>query len=143
MPEGFRSLVTFSLDRNLAIWEISNKPPGVDGGDAIDITTQHNVTWHTMAPRTLLKLEPVTITCAYDPDAYSKIITHLVNVNGQITFLYPDGSTLAFWGWLQKFEPSELKEGEFPQASVTITPSNYDDANHVEAAPVLVPHAGT
>ncbi len=143
MPEGFRTLITFNLVKNVALFEVSAKPPGVDGGDAIDITTQHNLLVHTMFPRTLIKWDDLTFNAAYDPDALSKILNHLINKNGSITQLFPDGSTLDFFGFLRKFEPQELKEGEFPMAQVTVTVSNYDDTNHVESTPVLTPHAGT
>lgn len=142
LKDGFSTKITFATDDNIEFWEKSVKPPGIDGGDSIPQTTMHNTAWRTMAPRQLKTLTESSTTVAYDPVLYTSILA-LINVETTITVTFPDGSTLAFYGFLQKFEPSELKEGEQPEASVTITPTNFDPTNHVEAAPVLASVAGT
>ncbi len=144
IPEGFKSLITFASDPTVGFWEIQLKPPGVDGGQEIDITTQHNSTWHTMYPRTLKKLDPVTFEGAYDIDFLPSIIS-LVNKLDTITVLFPDGSTFCFFGWLQKIEFGELKEGEFPKCNGNIVPANVDPSSNVlaEQGPVFTAAAGT
>lgn len=142
LKDGFRTKITFATDDNIEFWEKSVKPPGIDGGDSIPQTTMHNVDWRTMSPRQLKTLTESTTTVAYDPLLYTSILA-LVNVETTVTVTFPDGSTLAFYGFLQKFEPGDLKEGEQPEATVTITPTNFDPTNHVEAAPVLTNVAGT
>lgn len=142
LEDGFSTLITLATDTNIELWEKTVKPPGIDGGDSIPQTTMHNTAWRTMAPRQLKTLTETTTTCAYDPLIYTSILAS-VNIPTTITVTFPDGTTLAFYGYLQKFEPSDLKEGEQPEATVTITPTNYDPVNHVEAAPVLTNVAGT
>jgi hypothetical protein len=74
MPEGFRALVTLSAVPSIDLFERDVKPPAIDGGDGINITTQWNVSWETMHPRKLKKLEPVTVAVGYDPDALADVI---------------------------------------------------------------------
>lgn len=142
LPDGFKSLVAIALGAGINLWEVGVKPPGVDGGDEINTSTMHNLAWRTFHPRSLKTLTEVTITVAYDPAVYSNIISY-INVNTSITVWFPDGSYIDFYAFLKKFELSELKEGEFPQATVTLVPTNYDAVNKVEAAPVVYNSAGT
>ena len=142
LKDGFRTLITFAADTDVEFYEKGVKPPGIDGGDAIPQTTMHNTAWRTMAPRQLKTLTESSVTCAYDPLVYTSIL-NLINVETTVTVTFADGSTLAFYGFLQKFEPGELKEGEQPEATVTITPTNFDPTNKVEAAPVLTNVVGT
>jgi hypothetical protein len=142
LEDGFKTLIAFAADPDISFWEKSVKPPGIDGGDAIDETTMHNTAWRTRSPRALKTLTDSTVTAQYDPKVYTQIEA-LVNVRGAITVHFPDNSSLAFYGFLQKFEPGELKEGDPPEASITIIPTNYDPVNHVEAAPVYTSPAGT
>lgn len=142
LPDGYQSLVTFATDPDVSVWEKGITPPGIDGGEPIEQTTMHNADWRTFAPRSLKTLTPHTFMCAYDPDAFNQLYA-LVNVPTTVTVRFGDGSTLAFYGFLQKFEPAELVEGTQPEATVTVVPTNYDHVNKVEAAPVLTSVAGT
>lgn len=142
LTDGFSSTISFALVPTISIWEIQVKAPGIDGGEPIVTSTMHNTAWHTMAPRRLKKLTPISTTCAYDPVVYTDILS-LINIPGSITVWFPDDSAVSFYGYLQKFEPGELKEGEFPTAQVIIVPTNYDPVNKVEAAPLVAATAGT
>ncbi len=142
LKDGYSSLVTFATDPDVSLWEKRITPPGIDGGEAIEQTTMHNTAWRTFAPRGLKTLTEFTFTAAYDPDAINQLYA-LVNVETTVTVRFPDGSTLAFYGYLQKMEPEELTEGEQPELTVTVTPTNFDHVNKVEAAPVLTSVAGT
>lgn len=142
LPDGYQTLISFTANTSVSFWEKTVKPPGADGGDPIQQTTMHNIAWRTMAPRALKTLTESTCVAAYDPNVFNQIIS-LINVRTSITVHFPDGSTLVFYGFLQKFEPSEMKEGDQPEATVTICPTNYDYSAHVEAAPVLTSVAGT
>ncbi len=141
LEDGHSTLITFSLDTNVEIWEIEVKPPGLDGGDPINTTTMHNVLFRTMSHRALQTLTECTSTCAFDPIAYDSLRA-MINRDQTITITFPDESTLCFYGFLQKFEPTGLKEGEMPTASVSVCPTNKDSGG-VEQAPVLSNVAGT
>ncbi len=143
LTDGFKTTIAFARKSNINLWEKEPKPPGLDGGDAIETTTMLNSTWRTMAPRQLTTLTKLTGTFAYDPGVYADILSVLLNQPGAITVHYPDGSTLDFYGYLEKFEPQSHKEGDMPLAECTVTPTNFDPVNHVEAAPVVTATAGT
>lgn len=142
LDDGFSTKIAFALDANVEFWEKTVKPPGLDGGDAIDTTNMHNVTYRTMAARALKTLTESTLTVFWDPQCYVSVLA-LVNAEGSITAHFPDGSKLDFYGFLRTFEPNEHTEGEPPEATISITPTNWDPANRVEAAPVLTSVAGT
>jgi hypothetical protein len=142
LKDGFSTKITFAVDPDISFWEKTVKPPSIDGGDPIEQMTMHNVDWRTVAPRSLKTLGESTSTVAYDPAVYDQIKA-IINVETTVTVRFPDGSTLAFYGYLQKFEPSEHQEGTQPEATVTIIPTNFDPVNHVEAGPVLTSVAGT
>ena len=142
IDDGYRTLITFATDPDVQLWEKSIKPPGMDGGEGIDTTTMHNDTYRTKSPRQLKSLTESTFTAGYDPVIYTSLIA-LINVETTITITFPDGTTLAFYGYLQKAEQSELKEGEFPEVTCTFTPTNQDPTTGDEEAPVLVNVAGT
>lgn len=87
----------------------------------------------TQAPKSLKSMEQMSITAAYDPAVLDQIKS-MVNVNQLITVTFPDGSTWAFWGWLDEFTPGNHVEGEMPTANVVIQPS-LTDASGDEIAP--------
>lgn len=144
IPEGFRSYITFASSTTIGFFEVGVKPPSVDGGEPIDISTQHNLVYHQMYPRALKKIDSITFEAAYDPD-FLPAIRALVNTPDTITVLYPDGSTDAMFGYLQKIEFSEFKEGEFPKCNGTIVVTNTDNASAslAEQGPVFTAAGGT
>ncbi len=143
MPDGYRSLVTFSKNAYIQLWERQVKPPGIDGGQKIETTTMHNTAYRTAAARHLKTLDDANMMCAYDPDAITDLLALINDDTGSVTFLFPDASTWCAWGYLGKIEFGDLKEGEFPEATVTIFITNYDKNGGVEAAPVFTPGTGT
>src|SRR4051812_28824859 len=84
MPDGFKTLVTFTSQPALQVWEKMVKPPGIDGGEAIDNTTMHNVTFRTRDARQLRTLDVMTFKFLYDPDVLPPLYT-LVNHPDTIT----------------------------------------------------------
>jgi len=142
LEDGFSSVYAFSRDPNVNLWEKTVTPVGIDGGDAIDVTTMHNDNWRTFAPRTLRTLTEGSFTAAYDPICYNEIL-QMINIEQAITQHLPDGSSVAFYGYLRVFEPNELSEGEHPEATVTIQPTNRDPTTGAEEAPVVTLVAGT
>lgn len=142
MDDGHSTLITIGSLTTISFWEKTVKPPGVDGGDKIDTTTMHNVTYRTFEPRALITLTECTTSAAWDPNLYNQLVQH-VNRNTTITVRFPDGSTCAFYGFVKSAEPGEHSEGEMPMIDVTIEPTNWDPANRVEAGPVLTSVSGT
>jgi len=96
LKNGFPALLTFEYATVANYWEIAVGVPGLDAGDEIDTTTQHNVTWRTFAPRTLVTLTPFTVTAAYEPDVFQEFYNQL-GVEQTFTIKFPDTSTLAFF----------------------------------------------
>lgn len=141
LDNGYRTLITLAIDTNIEFWEITVTPPGIDGGDEIDTTTMHNDTWRTKSARTLKDMTECSVTAAYDPSIYTAILA-AINVETTITVTFPDGSTLAFFGYVKSFEPGALEEGTMPECTITIVPTNVD-SSHVEQSPVLTSVAGT
>lgn len=142
LDDGFRTLVTFAANATIGFWEKSVTPPGLDGGDAVDTSTMHNVTYRTMSPRHLKTMTEFTMTAAYDPLLFTTALS-LINVKTTVTVTFPDGSTLAFYGFLKGFEPGELVEGTQPEVTLTVVPTNQDPTTGAEEAAVLVNAVGT
>ncbi len=142
MPDGYQSFITFANKPAVQLWEKTVKPPGFDGGEGIDTTTMFNQIYRTKRARHLRTLTDATANCAYDPDALDDLLS-LINSETTITIRFPDNTSLAFWGYMQKVEFADLKEGEQPMASVTVTPMNYDPTTNTINGPVLTEAAGT
>ncbi len=142
LEDGHSTKITVNADPDIEFFEKTVKPPGINGGDPIEVTTMHNVTWRTMAPRQLKTLTAITTQAGWDPILYTRILAQ-TNVEGAFTIRFPDGSTLAFYGILNNFEPGEHSEGNYPVATITITPTNRDPTTGAEEAPVLVNVPGT
>ena len=132
MPDGYQTLVTLGVgEANLNVWERQVKPNAFDGGDPIDTTTMHNDIWRTYHPRSLKKVDSLTLTCGFQGSAINTL-NGLVNSTQSITVQFPDGTAFAFYGWIQKMEFAELKEGEFPEVTITVFASNTDNACYEE-----------
>lgn len=142
LDDGFSTKVTFGRKPNVALWEKTVKPAGIDGGDKVDTTTMHNTRWRTSSPRKLLTLTDGSFKCAYDPAVLSDLV-EMVNQPDTITITFPDGSTDAFFGYMKSFEPDEVQEGQQPEATVNFVPTNYDHDSFEEAGPTVVEVAGT
>jgi hypothetical protein len=131
LKDGHATLITFAENGAIKLYEKTVTPPGVDGGGENDTTTMRNTNWRTRQPKALKTLTECQATCAYDPAVYDEVVA-MVNVNQLITVTFSDESTVAFWGWLDKFTPGECAEGEQPEADVVIVPSNQDnDGNEI------------
>lgn len=141
-PEGFPVLVTFSLNPGMWFWEKTSKPFGLDNGEPIDQTTQFNTRWETMGPRALIKSKQLNSKGTYDPDIYPQIIP-MIGVPQTITHKYPNGSTIAFYGYIKEFDADETEIGKQPEANIVYQPTNYDTVNQVEAGPAYHSAHGT
>lgn len=142
LKDGFASFISFANNPDIAFWEKTVKPPGIDGGDKIDQTTMHNVDYRTYAARYLVDITDSTVTAAYDPAFWADILSQ-VNTPTTVTVEFPDGSTLAFFGYLKMFDPQELVDGEQPEAQIEIVATNVDPVSCQEFGPVMVEGQGT
>jgi hypothetical protein len=142
--DGHQTLITLSADPDISFWEKAVTPPSIDGGDKIDHTTMHNAAVKTARARSLYEVGATTSTVEWDPNVYNNIIAVVNNDNNTVTITFADGSTLAFFGYLRSFAPSELVEGSAPEATITIEATNIDTADWLtEQVPVLTSAAGT
>lgn len=140
--DGFSSVVGMELYPGIALYERTVAPPGMDGGEAIETMTMWNVDFRTVAPRKLITMTPTKFTAAYDPVCYLDIFA-AINVAQGITVWFPDGSSVDFFGFLQKFEPKDMEEGRMPEADVTFVPTMTDPADGTEAGGVYNAPSGT
>lgn len=137
LRDGFSTLISLP-GAGAIFWEIEVTPPGIDGGGPNDTTTMRNIAWRTRQPKKLKTLTAMSARVAYDPRIYNQL-TPIVNVNAVVQVLFPEASLLTIWGWLDKFTPDRIREGEQPTAEMTIEPSNQDNEDPpVEQAPTLV-----
>tara|TARA_R110000824_G_scaffold172434_1_gene350260 strand:+ start:809 stop:1276 length:468 start_codon:yes stop_codon:yes gene_type:complete len=137
LKDGYSTKVGFENDLNVEFWEKTVSPSGYDGGDKIDITTMWNATVRTHAARSLYDATDGSITVAYDPIAITSIKA-LINVEGIITYTFPDGTTDSRYGYLKSFEPQELSEGSHPEASISIAHTNRHNTTDAEEAGTIV-----
>ena len=143
LENGFKTLVTFASHSAIELWEVSVKPVGMDGGSKIDLTNMHNNTVRTYAPRRLKEITDGSMKCHYDPKVLPTLMNSLINKKTVITETYMDGSTYAYWGYLQKFERDEHTiDGDAPQGTATFVATNRDDTG-AEQVPVETDVVGT
>ncbi len=139
LDDGYQTLISFAEDPTVNFWEKTVTPPGMDGGGPTNTTTMRNLALRTFEPKFLVTMTENSFVAAYDPEVYVSVLA-MINVKQLITITFPDGSTVAFWGWLDKFIPNEHQEGEQPTANCSIQPSNTNDSG-VETLPVYTPAA--
>jgi len=145
LKDGLGTTITFGTGESgtdhsgitLLLDPSSITPPGYDGGDAIDTTTHSNTAYKTKYSRTLLEVSDGSFTAAYDPDVYDDVLD-AVNDNVLITFTFPDGASIAMYGFLKSFIPNELVEGEPATAECELVATNYNHSNGNETAPAYV-----
>jgi hypothetical protein len=136
LDDGFATFITFENIPTVKLFEKEVNPPGMTANGPIDTTTMRNTAWRTMAPKALKTMPQITATVAYATDAIEVLFAQ-VGVNQPVVVTLPDGSTVAFWGWIEEFTPGANVEGEQPTATLTIQPSlrNGDGA---EVAPAYL-----
>lgn len=142
LNDGFSTKIAFAADADVSFWEKTVTPPGIDGGDPIDITNMFNSAVRTKAARSLYDVTDASLSVQYDPVVYDQIIA-LINVNTSITVHFPNGDTLDFFGYLRSFTPQENQEGEEPLADIVIVSTNVDSSDGTETAPNYKTSTGT
>lgn len=123
LPDGFQTFIIFALLPGVLFKEKEVKPPAMQAGGAIDVTTMRNNTVRTRWHKSLTTLSEMNVVVSYDTSVYTQIYASLLQRNGLISVNFPDNSLLTFQGWLDEFTPNQLKEGDFPLADAKIIPS--------------------
>jgi len=134
LENGYQSFVAFAEDPDVSFWEKTVQPLGLDGGEKIDITTMHNTTIKTYAAQALPGCTDATVTAAFDPQVLTQALA-LINVNGEVSNIFPDTSTWTSFGFLKSFVPDAMSNGAQPEASCTVVYTNVN-ASGAETAPV-------
>ena len=142
LDDGHPSFLTLSRQPAIKIWEKAIQPPGVDNGSPKDLTSFFNVRIRRKSPRKLIEYTDGSYTGFYDP-AVKSVIDGEVGIEQTITIEYADGSTEAAYGYIQKAEYSEMKEGEAPDVKLTLVFTGWDPANDAEALNVITSVPGT
>ena len=133
LTDGFSSTISFASDSSVSVWEVEVTPPSIQGGGGHRTSTMRNTTYHTNSPGSLIDIGDCTVLVAYDPATWSEMIA-MCNVEQLITVTWPDGSSLAFYGWVDVFEPTSLVENEMPTANMTIKASNNNSGTETGPA---------
>lgn len=135
MKDGFRSLVTFSANSAILLWEKAVTFSGRDGGDPIPQSNMHTGTWMVDRPRSLKKGTDLSMRCAYANSVSFEQIDAMTNVEQTFTQFFPSQHWCAFFGYLRSAIPQENTEGNQPEVQVVIHPTFWDYNNNVEAGP--------
>jgi hypothetical protein len=147
LTEGFSHRIGFARRPTVGMWFKKSKPMGFDNGGGIDTTTQERAVGdlHTKAAPALLEATDLTGSVAYDPDDIQYIRTTLMGRGneGAVTYFYSNGSTVTFFGYIDKFDPQDTAEKEQPMANITVVVTNWDPVNRVYAGPVYSAAVGT
>lgn len=142
LGDGFKTLVIFANDTDIDLWMDEVTPPGWEGDDPVETTTQDNDVLRTFAPGSLAMIPDATFTCLYDPAVYDQVKV-IINDPTTITYIFPNHDTYALYGYLRSFVPSGLKRGDRAEATVTITFTNADPTTCQEELPVYTAGSGT
>ncbi len=127
VPDGYSTIISFSLNADVKFKEKEVQPPGIDVGGGVDQTTMRNIKYRTQLPKQLVSITPQTIKVAYDPAVYDQIMD-MVGKNQEITTEFADGTPIGIWGWIDSFIPDSVKEGTQPEATVKIEPSMLNNS---------------
>lgn len=136
LKDGFKILIAINGISG-QFEEIEVTPPSMSSGGGIDQTTMRNSRYRTMLGKALITLEPVSIKVAFDPKVIAQMHQFL-GTNRYVTITFPDGSTLVFYAIINSFTFDSFKEGERPEGTLELVPSNMSTAaTPVETAPVF------
>lgn len=140
LRDGYATLITIAALPAVKLYEREVTPPALDGGGPIETASMRHTTWRTKDPKTLKGLGDLVATVMYATIAYNQI-NGIINTPGSFTIRWPDGATLQFYGYVDKFTPSGHSEGNLPTATITIVPTLRHSLTGAETAPVFTPAA--
>jgi|GEM_PF-2948378 len=136
---------TLNIGGTVLVCEIEVTPPAIDGGEGIPQDCMRSGGWNLMWPRKRRRLGPISAVVSWSPDMYFVNLglapppnaSVLVNIVSMVFVTFPTGGILAFWGFLSKFEPQAMKDGERPTANITIVPSLINPATGLASFPTM------
>lgn len=133
LMDGFPTIIGFSLG-SYHLYERTLDPIGYSMGGAIGVETMRNEAFRTQSPKSLVSVLAAGVKTAYLPTEIPLIIND-IGENQTIAIVWPTGTSVTFWGWIEEFKPETLEEGKFPLADVKIEVSNLNNSG-VETGPV-------
>lgn len=141
-PSGYRTKYTFALDPDVSLWEVTVKPAGTSVGQPIAQDSMWNVRRKIKRPEPLIEGTDASITFLYDPILKSQIDI-MVGVETICTETSYDGGTKCYYGYLAgvEFDPLELNQPG--KGTATITETDWDYVNRVQAGPVFAHISGS
>lgn len=142
LGDGFKCLIVFANDTDIALWMDEITPPAWEGDEPVETTTQDNNVLRTYSPGSLSRIPDATFTCLYDPAVYDQI-REIINDPTTVTYIFPNHDTYALYGYLRMFVPDALSRGNRAQATATITFTNQDPSTCEEELPVYTAGSGT
>lgn len=140
--DGFGALITIAADTDIEFDETSVTPPSIELDAAIDTSSHHNVKWRTFHPGKLAKLGMIAVNAGYDPLVYPSIVA-IIGTQTTITVKWPNGDTLALYGYIASAKPGPLEANKKPEIAIEIQPTNADPVDCTEEGPVYTAGVGT
>lgn len=129
LKNGFRSLITFSSNSNIKLWEKSVTPPGFDTGAMVPLGSLQNQLFRIYKPSDLITVTECRVLVAYDTEVISDILSLCENGDSEIiTVTFPNSRRWSYPGCLQKFMPNELSDGMQPTALATIAARMFNNS---------------
>lgn len=125
LEKGYQCAILLANIPTVELFERTVQPPGLEGGEKVDISTQHNVTVKTYAPQDLKEVTDSQMVCGYDPACLATLLAQ-INVPQKITLYFPNGDTWLFDGYLKNFAPNAMSPTAMPEATCTIVATNVD-----------------
>ncbi len=159
--DGFSTLLNITFQSsNVLLYLVEREvtPPSLEVG-SIDITTMRSGYLRHTAAKQLVTVGNLKVMAMYDPAVYGQLLTIVTDTygagrpppsrvrntrlrmgqTGLMQVLFPDASTLSFWGFIDKITPSTHKEGEFPSMELDIVPTNRTFGPEDSTLPRVVP----
>ena len=142
LEKGYQCAITMAGAPDIELYEREVQPFGMDVGEKIDITTQHNQDIRTFAIPALPEVTDGQTVCGYDPAILVKILAR-VGKNDKLTYHFPNGDTWVVDGGLKSFVPNAMSQTAMPEATAMFIHTGVDSSvsEGDELKPVYTPSA--
>jgi hypothetical protein len=127
--EGKGTTLTAGTSTGFTVVKTMVQPPEVSIGE-IEITSLANTAWKTKKPASLKEVGVLKFKGFYDP-----ALTAPYGVNEAWTLTIPEGGGVqVFYGFMSKFTPGEITEGNLVECDGEITISNLNGSSETGPA---------